>query len=106
MYEFLYTVVWGERAEERCQEVKLGLACWMGQIFVAILAGICSEEAGQLLQWIDWQIISDVATEERSHRVPSKSAAWGGDLKCHPLLYITCYVDSLPLTYLTQTAYR
>jgi len=28
----------------------------MGQIFVAILAGVCFKEAGQLGLWSDWQI--------------------------------------------------
>src|SRR6218665_1094781 len=82
-----------------------------GEAWVGLLDGsdICGNTGGNLFQRGGAAIamdrlanISDVATEERSHRVPSKSAAWGGDLKCHPLLYITCYVDSLPLTYFTQ----
>jgi len=36
----------------------------MGQIFVAMLAEVCSKEAGQLWLWSDWQ--SDAVTEGQS----------------------------------------
>ena len=39
----------------------------MGQIFVAMLAGVCSREAGQLRLWSDWKILSDEVTEGRSY---------------------------------------
>src|SRR6218665_3122595 len=38
----------------------------MGQIFVAMLAGVCSREAGQLRLWIDLENLSDKVTEGRS----------------------------------------
>src|SRR6218665_1022364 len=36
----------------------------MGQIFVAMLVGVCSREAGQLRLWSDWKIL----VMSRAHR--------------------------------------
>jgi len=38
--------VWSERAEERWQRERFEVVRSMGQIFVAILAGVCSIERG------------------------------------------------------------
>ena len=48
--------VWSERAVERQQGERFEWARRMGQIFVAMLAGVCSREAGQLRLWSDWNI--------------------------------------------------
>ena len=40
--------VWSERAVERWQGERFEFVRKIGEIFVAILAGVCSKEAGQL----------------------------------------------------------
>ena len=49
-------LVWSERAERRWQGERFECARRMGQIFVAMLGGVCSREAGQLRLWSDWKI--------------------------------------------------
>ena len=48
--------VWSERAVERWQGERFEWARRMGPIFVAMLAGVCSREVGQLRLWCDWKI--------------------------------------------------
>ena len=51
----------------------------MIQIFVAMLGGVCSREAGQLRLWSDWKISVTEVTEGRSSvRVDEERVERGG----------------------------
>src|SRR6218665_1882745 len=71
-----------ERAVERKQEERFGRLRWMGQIFTAMLAGVCSKVAGcpncgyGAIDNI--QVSNDVAERRSSVRVKEERAARGG----------------------------
>ena len=67
-----------ERAEERWQGEKFEVVRRMGQIFVAILAGVCSkEEAAMAMERLE--DLCDEVTEWRSNvRVEEKRVERGG----------------------------
>ena len=58
--------VWRERAVERWQGERFEFVRRIGQIFVAILAGVCSKEVGQLTAMERLENLSDEVTEGRS----------------------------------------
>ena len=78
--------VWSERAVERWQGERFEFLRRMGQIFVAILTGVYSKEAGQLIWlWSDWKIWvtrwqkGGVVLEWRRNGLNEVAGSWTAD---------------------------
>jgi len=67
--------VWSERAEESWQWERLEVVRRMGQIFVAILAGVCSTE-GAAMAMERFENLSDEVTEGRSNVRVEERGGW------------------------------